>query len=72
MKQTKKLLKQLLDMQQTQVVVVREVQVGLRSSTAVFPGCMPMPMRAALSVPAVPVTTALCTTTVMPTATGPK
>ncbi len=72
MKQTKKLLKQLLDMQQTQVVVVKQVQVGLRTSAAVFPDCMPVPMRAALFMPAVPVTAAVSATTVMPTASGPK
>ncbi len=59
-------------MQPMQVVVMNQAQVGLRASAAVFPGLVPMPMRTALSVSAVPVTTALCTTPVMPTATGPK
>ena len=53
-----------------QVVVVNQVQVGLRTSPAVFPGCMPMSVRAAVSMPAVPVTPAVSTTTVVPTASG--
>ena len=57
-------------MQPMQVVVVNQVQVGLRTSTAVFPGWMPVPMRAAMSMPTVPVTTAVSTSTVMPTASG--
>ena len=57
-------------MQQTQVVVVKQVQVGLRASTALFPGCLPMPMRSAVLVPTVPVAAALSAATVMPPATG--
>ncbi len=57
-------------MQQTQVVVENMVQVGLCTSTAVFPGCLPVPVRTAMSMVTVPVTAAMSTTTVMPTATG--
>ena len=53
-----------------QVVVVNQVQVGLRTSSAVFPGCVPVPMRTAVLMPAVPVTTAMSTTAVLPTAAG--
>ena len=59
-------------MQQMQVVVVNQVQVGLRASPAVFPGWVPMPMRTAMSVPTVPVTAAMSAATVMPAAPGPK
>ena len=59
-------------MQPIQVVVVRRVQVGLRTSTAVFPVCMSMPVRAARSIPTVPVTTAMSSAGAMPTATGPR
>ena len=55
-----------------QVVVVKQVQVGLRTSTAVFPGCLPMPVRSAMSFPAVPVTTAMSAAAVVPTAPGPR
>ncbi len=68
----KKHLKKLLDMQQMQVVVMNMLMDGLRTSTAVFPGRLSMPMRVAVSVLTVPVTTALSTAAVMPTATGPK
>ncbi len=71
MKPIKKHLKQPLVMQQMQVVVVRKVQVGLRTSTAMFPGCVPMPMRSAVSMPAVPVAVAVWAT-VMLTAPGPR
>ncbi len=59
-------------MQQTQVIVVNQVQVGLRTSAAVFPGCMPMTMRMALSLPIVLAMAAVSATMVVPTATGPK
>ena len=59
-------------MQPMQVVVVNQVQVGLRTSTAVFPGWVPLPVRTAMSLPAVPVATAVSATTVVPTATGPS
>ena len=55
-----------------QIVVVNLVQVGLRPSTAVFPGCLPMPMRTAMLMPAVPVATAMSAAAVMPTAAGPR
>ena len=72
MKQIKKLLKKPLDMQQTQVVVLNQVQVGLRASTAMFPGWMPLPMRTAMSVPADPGAIVMSVTPVKPHAPGPK
>ena len=59
-------------MQQTQVAVVREVQVGLWASTAVFPVWVPVPMRTAVWVPTVPVTAAMSAAAVMTAATCPK
>ena len=59
-------------MQPMQVVVLNQVQVGLRTSTAVFPGCLSMPMRTAVSMPAVPVAPAMSTTAVLPAAAGPS
>ena len=55
-----------------QIVVVNLVQVGLRTLPAVFPGCMPVPMRAAVFMPTVPVAAAVSATAVVPAATGPS